>query len=150
MKLAMTLALVLAPLWSFGMDRLSALSMLESADNDRAVGKAGEISRYQILKSEWRSVSATRSYTNPTAAKQVAEVLIQRRLEQFQTARRRAPTDYEFYVLWNAPAQALNGRISPKVAERARRFVNLCSWDNVMLASITSPRSGSPVPAPGN
>ncbi len=43
MKLA--LILVLAPMISFGMDRLAALSMLETGDNDRVVGRAGEISR---------------------------------------------------------------------------------------------------------
>ena len=52
MKLALMFCFL--PMMAFGMDRLSALSQIESGDNDRAVGKAGEISRYQVLKNEWR------------------------------------------------------------------------------------------------
>ena len=44
---------VLCPMMSFGMDRLAALSMIETGNNDRMVGRAGEISRFQILKREW-------------------------------------------------------------------------------------------------
>jgi hypothetical protein len=33
------------------------------------------------------------------------------------------PTDFEFYVLWNAPWQV--DHPSPAVTERARRFSNL-------------------------
>jgi hypothetical protein len=48
----LVLLFVLCPMVSFGMDRLAALSMIETGDNDRMVGRAGEISRYQILKRE--------------------------------------------------------------------------------------------------
>jgi len=124
MKLA--LLFVLAPMISFGMDRLSALSMLETGDNDRVVGRAGEISRYQILKPEWRSVTNSTAYCNPTTARLVTTTLLEQRVQRFQTVYHRSPTDYEFYALWNAPTQALTGRISRTVAERARRFANLC------------------------
>jgi hypothetical protein len=35
------------------MDRWSALSMIESGDDDRAVGPGGEVSRFQIRRELW-------------------------------------------------------------------------------------------------
>ena len=45
------------------------------------------------------------------------------RLAEFQKSPMRAATDFEFYVLWNAPWQA--DHPSKAVTERARRFANL-------------------------
>ncbi|MDB6035487.1 MAG: hypothetical protein JWM16_5825 [Verrucomicrobiales bacterium] len=104
--------------------------MLESGDNDRAIGKAGEISRFQILKEEWRSVTPSRRYTDPSLAKVVAEELMKRRVTAFSQVYRREPSDYEFYVLWNAPGQVLNRQVTRTVAERAKRFRNLCEAFN--------------------
>jgi hypothetical protein len=135
-----TLALmfVLCPMISFGMDRLAALSMIETGDNDRIVGRAGEISRYQILKREWRSVTNSTCYTDPATAKAVTLQLIDRRLQAFQARYSRPPTDFEFYALWNAPGQVLERRVSPTVAERCRRYANLCEWNGTpkRVASI--------------
>ncbi|PYJ07406.1 MAG: hypothetical protein DME25_03850, partial [Verrucomicrobia bacterium] len=100
------------------MDRLTALSMLETGDDDRMVGRAGEISRYQILKSEWRSVTNSLRYADPETARNVTLTLLERRGRAFRTAYHRNPTDFEFYGLWNAPGQVLEGRVSPRVAER--------------------------------
>ena len=122
------LLIIFVPLASMGMDRLSALSMLETGNNDRMVGRAGEISRFQILKSEWRSVTNTTRWTDPKVATVVTQKLIDRRVAQFRAKHRRDPSDFEFYVLWNAPAQVLvRGKVSPVVAERAQRYANLCS-----------------------
>ena len=71
---------VLCPMMSFGMDRLSALSMIETGNNDRMVGRAGEISRYQILKREWRSVTNSARYADPETAKAVTMKLIDRQI----------------------------------------------------------------------
>ncbi len=120
--------IILLPLMAPAMDRLSALSMVESGDNDRAVGRAGEISRYQVLKREWRSVTNSVRYSDPRVAKGVVLQLVEKRVRQFQAIYKREPTNFEFYALWNAPAQVFNGRIRPVVAERARRFSNLCNW----------------------
>ena len=98
---------VLCPMMSFGMDRLSALSMIETGNNDRMVGRAGEISRYQILKREWRSVTSSTRYTDPETAKAVTLKLLDRRVQEFQTAYNRPPTNFELYALWNAPGQVL-------------------------------------------
>ena len=129
-------SILLVPMVTMGMDRLSALSMLETANNDRMVGRAGEISRYQILKSEWRSVTSSAQWTNPQVARQVTLKLIDQRLKQFRAKHRRDPSDFEFYVLWNAPAQVLHGKVSPVVAERATRFANLCSVREPVIASV--------------
>ena len=124
MKLAMLLTLV--PMLSFGMDRLAALSMMETGNNDRMVGSAGEISRYQILKAEWRSVTKSTRYTDPAIASAVALKLIDRRVRNFRTTCHRNPTNFEFYGLWNAPGQVLDRHVSRTVAERCRRYANLC------------------------
>lgn len=122
------LIICLAPLGCFGMDRLSALSMLETGNNDRMVGRAGEISRYQILKSEWRAVTSSTRWTDPEVAKAVTVKLIDQRVNQFKAKYQRDPSDFEFYVLWNAPAHVLvRGKVSKVVAERAERYANLCS-----------------------
>src|SRR5882762_9678325 len=92
--------LVLCPMMSFGMDRLAALSMLETGNNDRIVGRAGEISRYQILKSEWRSVTNSLRYADPDTARTVTLTLLDRRLQAFRSAYNRNPTNFEFYALW--------------------------------------------------
>ena len=124
MKLALMLALV--PMMSFGMDRLAALSMIETGNNDHMVGRAGEISRYQILKAEWRSVTNSTRYSDPATARVVALRLIDRRVQNFRTSYHRSPTNFEFYGLWNAPGQVIDRRVSRTVAERCKRYSNLC------------------------
>ncbi len=125
------LALVacLMPMLGFGMDRLACLSMIETGDNDRVVGRAGEISRYQILKRAWHSVTNSTRYTDPATAKVVAVRLIEQRVRAFQAAYGRPPTDFEFYGLWNAPGQVMEQRVSRRVAERCQRFANLCACE---------------------
>ena len=133
------LALALAPTASFGMDRLSALSSIETGNDDGMIGKAGEISRYQVLKVEWRSVTTSTNYRDPNLARQVTLKLLEQRVERFKSRYKRTPTDFEFYALWNAPTQALTGRISRTVAERSQRYANLCGWNNGPVASSKPP-----------
>lgn len=120
------LILMLLTARSFGMDRISALSMIESGDDDRKVGRHGEISRYQILKVEWRKVTQSLAYRDPKVSLFVARKILNKRTLDFEVKFRRPPTNTEFYALWNAPAQVMKGRISPVVMERCRRFDNLC------------------------
>lgn len=127
----LALLFVLCPMMSFGMDRLSALSMIETGNNDRMVGRAGEISRYQILKREWRSVTSSTRYSDPEVAKAVTLTLVDRRVQAFQSTYNRPPTNFEFYALWNAPGQVLHRKVSRTVAERCRRYANLCEWEGV-------------------
>jgi hypothetical protein len=127
------------------MDRLSALSMIETGNNDRMVGRAGEISRYQILKREWRSVTSSTRYQDPETAKAVTLKLLDRRVQAFQAAYNRQPTNFEFYALWNAPAQVLEGRVSRVVAERCRRYANLCEWKGKPTPVIAKAKEPAPV-----
>jgi hypothetical protein len=101
------------------MDRWAALSMIESGDNDRAVGPGGEISRFQIRPELWPGGNPQDTQIALTAAQQ----LMISRIEQFKQSHQRLPTDFEFYVLWNAPWQV--DHPSAAVTERARRFSNL-------------------------
>ena len=115
-----------------------ALGMIESGNNDRAVGRAGEISRYQIKKNVWRKYSSSSRYADKDHAWQVAEQVFSIRAREFQRSINRAPDPFELYVLWNAPGQFQasgykRNRISKVVAERAKRFANL-------VGVVTSPR----------
>ena len=106
------------------MDRWSALSQLESGDNDFVVGSAGEISRYQMKPEVWRRYApADADWTNPTNALSVAMAAMRDRCTAFERAVRRPPTDSEFYILWNAPGQIQ--RPGKAVLGRAERFCNL-------------------------
>lgn len=136
MKKLVTLVLLLVPICGFSMDRLSALSMLETGNDDQAVGSAGEISRFQVKKAEWRSVTSSINYSDFETARKVMVQLMDKRIRAFSERFGRAPTDFEFYALWNAPSQALSGRISSKVRARCERFANLCERDrnSVQLA----------------
>jgi hypothetical protein len=70
--------------------------------------------------------------------------LLDRRVIVFREAYRRNPTNFEFYGLWNAPSQVMERRVSRTVAERCRRFANLCECQErptlsagVQLAAVT-------------
>lgn len=101
------------------MDRWAALAMIESGDHDNAIGQAGEVSRYQIRPGLWAGGSPLNAQTARTNAQAIMTV----RVARFEKAHGRPPTDFEFYVLWNAPGQI--GHPHHAVVERARRFVNL-------------------------
>jgi len=106
-----------------GMNRWEALSMLETGNNDYAVGRCGEISRFQIRAQLWPGGDPQ----NAQAALTVAQRIMRARLAQFEQTHKRLPTDFEFYVLWNAPAEV--DHPVPCVIERAQRFVNLVRRD---------------------
>ena len=110
--------------------------MIESGDNDGMVGTAGEISRYQVKKAEWRTITPSTNYRDPALARRVVLKLLQKRVARFQDLHKRTPTDFELYALWNAPTQAITGRISRVVAERSQRFANLCGWNNGPVAGL--------------
>jgi hypothetical protein len=111
---------------ALGMDRWAALSLIESGDNDAAVGRAGEVTRFQIKPVLWEQFCPARQLgarTNPELALRVARAIMSVRCAEFKRRLHRAPTDFEYYVLWNAPAQVENPNRA--VTRRARRFCNL-------------------------
>ena len=111
---------------ALGMDRWAALSLMESGNNDAAVGRAGEVSRYQInpvLWAQYCPAGKTAARTNPQVALRVAQSIMSVRCAEFERHFHRSPTNFEYYVLWNAPAQV--HKPNRVVARRARRFCNL-------------------------
>jgi len=104
------------------MDRWAALSMIESGDEDCAVGPSGEISRFQICPKLWPGGDAQDASVALAAAKEI----MRPRLAEFEQSHKRAPTDFEFYILWNAPWEV--DHPSKAVIERARRFANLVQF----------------------
>jgi hypothetical protein len=72
----------------------------------------------------WASFAAeTANWESPRDALAVAKKAMKKRCADFEKNFHRAPTDFEFYVLWNAPAQI--ERPGAAVSERAKRFCNL-------------------------
>jgi len=107
---------------ALAMDRWTALAMMESGGDDRAVGRAGEVSRYQIRSELWPGGNPLDSCTALANARRI----MSSRMAWFEHSHGRPPDDFEFYVLWNAPAQI--NHPSRAVAGRAQRFKNLvCS-----------------------
>lgn len=111
--------------------RLFALGMVETGNNDRLVGAAGEVSRYQIHPVVWKAYSPSRDYTNPEISIRVARQHWATLARYFQQKTGRQPDDFDMYVLWNTKQgyYAHKGfspqRISAVVRDRAQRFVNL-------------------------
>ena len=125
MKRTLLLSLcLLACLSGRAMDRMAALSMLETGNNDRTIGRRGEVSRFQILPSVWHRYGLGDPRNPSTAALAVQRIMAERQAA-FERGHHRSATNFDFYVLWNAPAQA--GHPGPVVTERAQRFANLCS-----------------------
>jgi hypothetical protein len=138
--------------------------MIESADNDQAVGQAGEVSRFQIKPHIWRKYSPNPGYGNSALARVVARRLLSDLESDFRRRARREPTDFDRYVLWNAgPAYYARvgysrARVSGVVGERAVRFANLCQAaakkapalatnQQAFAASARSPGPTNPVPS---
>ena len=132
-KLAMCTLAALGVVYSAsGMDRWTALSMLETGNNDSVVGSCGEISRYQIRSELWPGGNPLDPKTSLVIAKKVMHA----RLSRFEQTHKRAATDFEFYVLWNAPAKV--NHPTPCVIKRALRFVNLVQRDESGLEVTAS------------
>lgn len=111
--------------------RLNALGMIETGNDDRAIGKAGEISRYQLAPPVWKSYSQSMDYRNPDVSLQVARLHWNHLAAYFKEKTGRAPGDFDMYVLWNtrygyyAHFNFSPRQISAIVRDRAQRFVNL-------------------------
>jgi hypothetical protein len=123
-------AIVLMGLDASGMERLDALSLIESQNNDHAIGRQREVSRYQILPTFWEQANVIWRPTDAATARIVVNWIMQTRCSTFQARYHRAPDDFEYYILWHRPA-CLIGRPIPRhitsaESDRGRRFANLC------------------------
>ena len=112
---------------------LAALSQVESGDNQHAVGKAGELSKFQITEGAWKD--HCRCAFTHARDEELAEIIALKirhanwaRLKQ---ALKREPTPAEEYTSWNIGLKGFSRygysiRRVPKVyRERAERFENL-------------------------
>jgi hypothetical protein len=114
-----------------GLSKLEAISMIETADRDWVVGRAGERSRYQMMPRVWSSYTSSRDYKNPQLAQAVASKHLTVLEDTFRKATGRETSDFDRYVLWNAGPTyyakiGYNARrVSPVIRERAERYVNL-------------------------
>lgn len=125
------------------MERWAALAQIESGNNDHALGAAGEISRYQIKPRVWHHyASASANWRSVEQSLPIAQAAMRDRCAGFERNFRRPPTDFEFYVLWNAPAQIR--RPSAAVRKRAQRFCNLLKSD--AASSTAGVESMAPAP----
>ncbi len=126
----LTLAILLFAATCSALPLREALSQIESNNDDHAKGRAGEISRYQILPSVWREHTSSRNYHNGSVAWTVAQRIIKPRQEAFSRATGRQPDAREVYCLYNAPGafERAGWKVSGvgrRVRERAKRFENL-------------------------
>ncbi len=124
-----------ASVHGWAMERWAALAQIESGNNDHARGLAGEISRYQIKPRIWhRYAPASANWRNVEQSLPIAKAAMRDRCAAFERNFRRPPTDFEFYVLWNAPGQII--KTSAAVARRAQRFCNLVNSDYDTAARV--------------
>jgi hypothetical protein len=111
--------------------RQYALGMIETGNNDGAIGGLGEVSRYQIMPSVWKHYSTSRSYRNLDVATEVARQHWTSLYEYFKNKTEREPTNFDMYVLWNtrhghyAAKEFTPARLNPVIRDRAQRFANL-------------------------
>jgi hypothetical protein len=126
-----SLLLVLTTMSASGLSKLDAISMIETGNNDRAVGRAGEVSRYQIRPEVWQQYSESVAYGNRQIASTVAEKHMLYLESVFRARTGRAPTDFDLYVLWNAGAGYYarigfsSERVGRVIRDRAERYFNL-------------------------
>ena len=115
------------------LSRLEALSLIESGDNDAAVGRAGEVSRFQIMPHVWSHYSGSRAFRNSKVSTEVAAQHLQELTTWFQQRTGRAASDFDIYVLWNAGPTYYHrigfktSRVNRVISERARRYATLRS-----------------------
>lgn len=97
---------------------------------DALRGRAGEVSRFQIMPDVWRSYSQSSDYTNPDVAWTVAARILDDRIGQFRSSTNREPTALEVYLLWNKPGHFESAafdveKVRTLYRSRAERFANL-------------------------
>lgn len=117
--------------------RYYALGMIETGNNDREVGAIGEISRYQIHPSVWKSYTSSRDYVNPAISRQVAKLHWDYLANYFKKKTGQDPKDFDMYVMWNTnfgyyAKRGFNPkRLDAVVRDRAERFVNLVNKQDI-------------------
>lgn len=110
---------------------LAALAAIETGgQDDGVVGKAGEISAYQILPGLWQQHLPLEKYlyTDRQVATRVAKSILAGRVNEFCAKHNRFPTSCEVYALWHRPGlleQRGWADMPALVKDRCQRFANL-------------------------
>lgn len=108
----------------------SGAETFQRGEADFKRGGSGEVSRYQIMPDVWVRYSKTRDFHNPAEAWQVAQRILNERVNDFRARTQRDPNATELYLLWNKPGHFFNAkyslkRVSRYYLARAQRFANL-------------------------
>ena len=118
--------------------------MIESGNNDLAIGQAGEVSRFQIRPQVWRQYSRSRAYQDADVATLVAQKHIAFLETLFRERAGREATDLDIYILFYAGPGYFERhgfsleRVHREIRDRAQRYVNLRTVPAAQQALYTS------------
>ena len=116
--------------------KLRAISQIESNDNDKAKGRHGELSRYQLKRSVWKQHFPDKKDQRhiPAEARRCAKAhLCWLEIQLCLAKRVKDPVGRDIYAAWNLGllAYARRGfdfdRLPVAIRERSERFENLYS-----------------------
>ena len=116
--------------------KLRAISQIESNDNDKAKGRHGELSRYQLKPSVWKQhfPSEKDSRHIPAEARRCAKAhLCWLEIQLCLAKRVKDPDPRDVYAAWNLGLAAFSRRdynfaaLPITIRQRAERFENLYS-----------------------
>ena len=93
--------------------RMFALGMIESGNDDRAIGSAGEVSRYQLSPSVWKTYSKSLDYQNPEVSLQVARQHWNYLAAYFKEKTSHTPDDFDCTSCGTPASGTMRARISP-------------------------------------
>lgn len=114
--------------------KLRAISQIESSDNDKAKGRHGELSRYQLKRSVWKQHFPDEKDQRhiPTEAKRCAKAhLCWLELKLCLFKKTRDPDPRDVYAAWNIGLEAFArrdydfDRLPNTIKKRSERFSNL-------------------------
>lgn len=125
---------------------LKALGQIETGMDDKAIGKNGEVSRYQILPRVWKELGlfplTKENWENPNKAAQVAEMLIKRNERWFRECSSKTLDAVDAYIMWNAGFTYYKKRgfnklnVSKRILNRAKRYENLLAVYHKKLVTL--------------
>ena len=114
--------------------KLRAISQIESNDNDKAKGRHGELSRYQLKRSVWKQHFPSEKDARhiPQEARRCAKAhLCWLELRLCLAQRVKNPQPRDVYAAWNIGLEAFSrrdydfDRLPANIRKRSERFNNL-------------------------
>ena len=116
--------------------KLRAISQIESNDNDKAKGRHGELSRYQLKRIVWKQHFPYEKDSRhiPAEARRCAKAhLCWIEIQLCLAKHTKDPNPKDIYVAWNLGLEAFSrrdynfDRLPVAIRQRAERFENLYS-----------------------